>query len=363
MLTTKEKGDYLKKGLLTAMLACTVTVSSLTAVYAAPVPANQSIVPSNARIVVNGKQINPERNIVAENNRLLVPARTTFKELGASVDWYEKAGIIRIKKDAVSILMKIGETEAAVNGVGKDTGASPILVNGTVMVPLRFTAEALNTNVKWDGSTATAFISSVPAGTGTSPSRGDDFRGRIVVIDAGHGGYEPGAIEKGIKEKDINLDIAKRLNTLLASAGIKTYMTRTSDSYVDLYDRSGLANKLNADLFISIHNNAVDNNSSVAGSMTLYYPSNDRAKNGVTPKGLATIVQNELTSSLGTKDLGIIPRPNLAVLRTTNMPAIIAEVAYMTNHNELLRLESSDFRQQSAAALSKAVQKVLLAMR
>ncbi|HEX3029349.1 MAG TPA: N-acetylmuramoyl-L-alanine amidase [Clostridia bacterium] len=354
----------MKKGLLTAMVACTVTVSSFVTINAAPAVANQNIVPSNARIVVNGKPINPERNIVAENNRLLVPARTTLKELGASVDWYENTGIIRIKKDAVSILMKIGETEASVNGVGKDTGASPILINGTVMVPLRFTAEALHTNVKWDGSTATAFVGSIPATTGTSTSRGgDDFRGRIVVIDAGHGGSESGAVEEGLQEKNFNLDIAKRLNTLLASAGIKTYMTRTDDSYVDLYDRSGLANKVNADLFISIHNNAVDNNSSVAGSMTLYYPSNDRAKNGVTPKGLATIVQNELTSSLGTKDLGIISRPNLAVLRTTNMPAIIAEIGYMTNHNELLRLESSDFRQQSAAALSKAVQKVLLAMR
>jgi len=364
MLTTLGEVISLKKGIFSVFVACAVSVTSFSIAFAAT-PANTAvndkIESSNAKLVIEGKLINSTSSIIAVNNRLLVPARTTLNEMGASIDWYENSGIVRIKKGSTHLLMKIGEKDAYINGVQSSLDAPPILVNGTVMLPLRFTAEALKENVKWDGTTETVFVGNPPIGGGTSRG-GDDYRGRIVVIDAGHGGIEPGAISEGVDEKNLNLDIANRLNILLTAAGVKTYMTRTDDSYVDLYDRSGLANNLNADLFISIHNNAQDD-TSMTGSMTLYYPSDARAKNGLTPKGLATIIQNELTSDLGTRDLGIIQRPGLAVLRTTNMPAIITEVGYMTNHNQLIKLETEDFRQNAAESLEKGVLKALGVMR
>ncbi len=95
----------------------------------------------------------------------------------------------------------------------------------------------------------------------------------MIVIDPGHGGSESGAEYNYVNEKDLNLDIAKRLNSLLQQKGIMTVMTRNDDNYVDLFDRSSFANNLNATLFISIHNNAFTED--MNGTETLYSPRDD----------------------------------------------------------------------------------------
>lgn len=169
----------------------------------------------------------------------------------------------------------------------------------------------------------------------------------VVVVDAGHGGKDTGAVSGGAREKDLNLDVAKRLDALLQEEGIQTYMTRTDDSFVELYDRSGLANLVKADLLVSIHHNA--GSSKVSGTMNLYYPAEDGKG-----KMVATIFQQELTAALETK--------NLAVLRTSNMPAVLVEIGYMTNKEELGRLQTEAFRQRAATALKEAVIKSLAAI-
>lgn len=177
----------------------------------------------------------------------------------------------------------------------------------------------------------------------------------VVVVDAGHGGKDTGAVSGGVREKDLNLDVAKRLDALLQEEGIQTYMTRTDDSFVELYDRSGLANLVKADLLVSIHHNA--GSSKVSGTMNLYYPAEDGKG-----KRIATIFQQELTAALETKNQGVIARPNLAVLRTSNMPAVLVEIGYMTNKEELGRLQTEAFRQRAATALKEAVIKSLAAI-
>lgn len=179
----------------------------------------------------------------------------------------------------------------------------------------------------------------------------------VIVIDPGHGGSDTGASHGGVKEKNLNLDIAKRLNTLLKEHRAKTYMTRTNDRNVSLYSRSALANRVDADLFISIHNNAGSRGDK--GTMTLYYPGSAKTDRGFDGRGVASIVQKMLTSSLETRSQGLQSRPQLAVLRTTNMPAVIAEVGYMTDKSELAKLKTSSYRQKSAAALEKAILKIL----
>lgn len=173
----------------------------------------------------------------------------------------------------------------------------------------------------------------------------------VVVIDPGHGGSDPGAIYSGQSEKNINLNIALRLRALLQQEKIDVYMTRTNDSYVDLYDRSALANRLNADLLVSIHNNAVED-PSVAGTMTLYYPDD---KPGFNNKRFAEIIQKALVSKLGTKNRGIIQRPKLAVLRTSQVPAVLVEVAFMTNDQDMQNLKDGAFLQKSAEAIRDGV--------
>lgn len=310
----------------------------------------------NVKIVINGETVNTERYSIWDNARLLVPARTVFAKLGASVDWYAETGQIKINNGTKSLTMLVGDRSLKVNNTYVKMDTSPILYNGVIMVPLRYVAEALKASVVWNGDSR-----SVTVNYRNSPivtSRGDEGNRHVVVIDPGHGGSEPGAIYGGIAEKDLNLAIAKELNKLLLEAGIKTYMTRNDDTYVGLYQRSSFANKLNADLLISIHNNA-DRSPGIKGSMSLYYPLGGNSNGNLNAKAFANIVQNKLTGVLNTGDLGIIPRPYLAVLRTAKMPAVIAEVGYMSNQNELKKLKTSSFKQSAVEALKKAVLEAL----
>lgn len=173
---------------------------------------------------------------------------------------------------------------------------------------------------------------------------------KLVVIDAGHGGSDPGAQYAGVNEKDLNLKIALKVNEILKSKNIKTYMTRVDDTFIPLHDRADMANNLNATLFLSIHNNAY--NKSEHGTETLYYP-------GSAGKNYAQVVQDSLVSALGTYDRGIVQRPNLVVLNSTKMPAVIAEVAFITNDGDRANLQNDDFIQKAAQALADAVIKML----
>lgn len=179
---------------------------------------------------------------------------------------------------------------------------------------------------------------------------------KIVAIDAGHGAAMTGAIYKSLYEKDLNLDIAKRLNTLLEKKDVKTYMIREDDSDVANYERAYIANRLGARLYLSIHNNAMDN-SSYKGTMTLYCPSN--SSSSFTGKDFAEIIQSKLLAGLGTINRDVRARPDLIVLKATNMPAALAEVAFMTNSADRGNLQKAAFRQSAAQALCDSVVKAL----
>jgi|LSQX01.1.fsa_nt_gb N-acetylmuramoyl-L-alanine amidase len=181
----------------------------------------------------------------------------------------------------------------------------------------------------------------------------------IIVIDPGHGGEDYGAIYGEICEKDINIDISKRFGKLLEEKGLKVVYTRETDVFVDLDPRVDIANSLDATLFISVHNNYMPGNSQYRGTETLYCPPVNARYSNMDGEKLALIVQEELVKTLGTIDNGIIYRPNLAVIRKTNMPAVIAEIAYMSNASDRANLMKDGFRQKSAEALLRAVMKAL----
>lgn len=173
---------------------------------------------------------------------------------------------------------------------------------------------------------------------------------KIITLDAGHGGSDPGAVGNGLKEKDVNLDILLKLNALLKnSPDIKVYTTRTSDTYPTLQDRSTLANEVEADFFLSIHNNAF--NGKNRGTETLYFPTAADNTPQFSGKKMAQIFQNNLVSRLGTMDRGIKERPGLYVLRTTTMPAVIVEIAFIDNAQDAQLLKSDSFKQEAARAL------------
>jgi len=182
----------------------------------------------------------------------------------------------------------------------------------------------------------------------------------IVVIDPGHGGEDWGTYNGNLFEKDINLDISLQLGKILDELGIKIVYTRDTDVFVDLVPRSDLANELDATLFISVHSNSMEDNSEYKGTETLYCPPPEDPKySKMNGKKLAEIVQRELIKALGTVDNGIIERPNLSVLRRTKMPAVIAEIAYISNPSDRAKLADASFRKKAAKALANAVVKAL----
>lgn len=178
---------------------------------------------------------------------------------------------------------------------------------------------------------------------------------RLVIIDPGHGGYDTGAIVEAFTEKELNLDMAIRLKEILDERNIPSYMLRADDAFLDLYERAYIANKLNASLFLSIHNNAYL--AATRGSETLYYglPPTNR----FIGEDFARQIQNELVQTLGTVNRGLINRPNLVVLRETSMPAALAEIAFMTNEHDRNLLKNPRFRQASAIAMANAIEKSL----
>ena len=173
---------------------------------------------------------------------------------------------------------------------------------------------------------------------------------QIVVIDIGHGGSDAGAVGNGLTEKAINFNQGMALYELLeANPNIKVYMTRETDVYPTLEFRSRLANEIDADLFVSIHNNS-SSNSSVTGAETLYYPS-ATDKRG---QSIATLVQNSIVKC-GMKDRGIKARSDLYVLRTTNMPAILLETGFISNASEAQLINSSSFIKKWSQGVYEAI--------
>lgn len=177
-----------------------------------------------------------------------------------------------------------------------------------------------------------------------------------IVIDPGHGGKDPGAVANdGTREKDLNLDVALRLEKHLKALGFNTIMTRTDDTYVELGGRTDTANKNYADFFMSIHFNAF--NTSSKGIETLYYPNSINEDYTISNKNIANIFHTEIVNTLSRSSRGINARPNLYVLNKTKMPAILAELGFITNPEELALAKTEAYREKASRAIAVSILK------
>lgn len=164
---------------------------------------------------------------------------------------------------------------------------------------------------------------------------------RRIIIDAGHGGIDPGAVVDGRKEKDDNLSLALEVGRLLSNAGVDVVYTRVNDSYESPLERAQIANASDADYFLSIHRNMADDPGTASGVLGLVY-----ADEGV-PAILAREINRNL-EKVGYTDLGISERPGLIVLRRTEMPAVLAEVGFLDNPEDN-RIFDENFNQIAGA--------------
>lgn len=206
-------------------------------------------------------------------------------------------------------------------------------------------------------NSVSAIIETVPATTWAVANR-------VIVIDPGHGGIDPGALGyNGVKEKEIVLQIAKRLDQLFSQAGAKVLLTRESDKDLstpgsgsllerkreDLANRVELANKNKANLFLSIHVNAFPS-SKWSGAQTFYQKGQDESKM------LAETIQSELIRILGNTSRAA-KAENFFTTRNTNMAAAIIEVGFISNPTEAKLLSETAYQRKLALAIYSGVVK------
>lgn len=183
---------------------------------------------------------------------------------------------------------------------------------------------------------------------------------KIVVIDAGHGGMDEGtsSSNKKHREKDYVLYIQEKLAALLEKTNVKVYYTRTRDENVAKKDRIRLANALQADLFVSIHCNALEGGTGTCGVETLY--SKRKPKYGVlSNKKLAKLMLEQVTHSTGRKKRDTIVREGLYLLHHSRVPATIVEVGYMTNQGDMNYMKKEIGQQKIAEGIYQGILKAL----
>jgi len=184
-----------------------------------------------------------------------------------------------------------------------------------------------------------------PSGDQQYPTRRPNARA-VVVIDPGHGGKDSGAIGiGGLPEVNVVLPIGLQVARLLERQGVQVVLTRNSDYFVELQGRVDIANRVNADVFVSIHANSVDNRPDVSGLETYYFTS------GAT---LARFIHNSILQSINVPDRGI-RRARFYVLRNSSMPSVLVETGYLTGVDDSAKLATPAYQSQMAEAIARGI--------
>ena len=182
------------------------------------------------------------------------------------------------------------------------------------------------------------------------------LRGKVIVVDPGHGGSNPGAVANGTRESDNNLAVSLKLRDRLRQAGAKVVMTRETDRTVakagsslgqELQARVDIAEQDNADVFVSIHSNS-NPDPSIAGAMT-FFPSGKSSK-------LALEVQSGIIRETASVDKGTQPA-TFYVLRNTTMPSILVEMGFVSNAAEAAKLQNDAYRNRIAQGVFTGIVK------
>lgn len=171
--------------------------------------------------------------------------------------------------------------------------------------------------------------------------------GKTIVIDAGHGGADPGAlgVSGRTRESYNTLFVAKDVQKMLERAGARVVMTRTEDVFVSLEGRVAIANRSGADIFVSIHNDS-NPDPSVRGVTTYYYT--------VQSRKLAETMQAALSTGLGARNVGVFQRP-FVVVRGPWMPAVLVELGFLTNWTDERLLSEPEHRYKAALAIYNGI--------
>ena len=320
------------------------------------------------------------QQVVKVNGRDYIPLMVIAGYYQARCEWDPVARRADLFKDNRSFSFFVGVDYAAVNGRPEKMTSPAVFYDGAVAIPADFALEKIG-----------GLLSAPRVARGARPPEIHKYFIRKVVIDAGHGGNDPGAIGKtGLREKDLVLDIAKRVKGELNNNGIDVIMTRDRDRFVTLNRRPEMANENDADFFVSIHANSAK--MAVAKGFEVYYLSNavdDNARaveaaenadlkfddasfqrrnsdleatvwdlvyteNRAESIELAKSIAKAVDESTSLHNRGI-KSARFCVLRGTQMPAVLVEVGFISNSAEEKSLKDPGYRQMVASAITRGI--------
>ena len=193
---------------------------------------------------------------------------------------------------------------------------------------------------------------------------------KVIFLDPGHGGKDPGAQYLGLKEKDLNLQVSQQLKTKLESLGYKVIMSRSTDIFVDFVtERSKMSNETNADIFISIHFNATGHglDSGEDGIQTYIYQPTGNIPSVINKKWhdnptrlkysykLGSYIHQSVLATTQAKDTGLLAK-SFAVLRETNKPAVLLELGYMDDSKESQKIRTKEYQQKLVDGITQGIQ-------
>jgi N-acetylmuramoyl-L-alanine amidase len=195
-----------------------------------------------------------------------------------------------------------------------------------------------------------AYVDRHSSSPSPSSSKGS-LSGKVIVLDPGHGGHDPGAVGvTGLREKDVVLDVALRAAKQLRAKGAKVVMTRDTDVFIPLTQRVAIAEAAGANVFVSVHANAYPS-AQIGGTETYYY--GYKASSGAS-RDLATHIQRRLVGSLGLRDIGV-KDANFLVIRQTSMPSTLLELGFLSNAHEESLMRTDEFRQNAADGIVRGL--------
>lgn len=278
-------------------------------------------------------QLLSERNITYKSFRLHAPERYII-DLDKPAD-LDEATVSMFQDNALCRSVRIGMTDKRTCRLVFD------LSNPNVQVQEKTFEE--------DGRVLTLKIfNQAPSETSPPVATKSDLplEGISLVLDAGHGGSDPGAQRGDAQEKDMTMGIINQLKKRLEANGAFITMTRSDDSFVSLEDRVKITNLVMPKAFVSVHINALESTSDIKGVETYFQTEQS--------KPLAEAVHSCLFKALGVPDRGI-RKARFYVINHTSVPAILAEVGYISNKDEREKLISSDYQSKIAEALTQGV--------
>lgn len=174
------------------------------------------------------------------------------------------------------------------------------------------------------------------------------FNKADIVLDAGHGGKDPGANAEDAFEKDITLKITQMTRKILEDAGYKVSMTRTEDTFIELPERSSYANRKRADIFVSIHCNSSEDG--LGKGIETYYTE----QKGKSSENLANEIQDALVENTNAENREV-RTADYTVIVETNMPSALVEVGFLTDSEERRLLQQEKYQKKLAEGIAEGI--------